>query len=282
MPSFSMARLTDTTVRQSYLASKPIYEERAQIIKEIPGFWPAVFEEAPLEIESHVQARDLPILDHLTWLELNRFELDEDPSNGDPRSIQLTFRFSANEYFEDETLKKKFWYRRSNDGWSGLVSKPLDIQWKDGKDPTDGLLKSAVERHHKVRATEDNLRMQAKKNAPKSSTQPQGEEVSIFAWFGYHGRDISAQEYSRAARDEIERRETIVVGEEQEVSKAGNDGELIIEKTLAVDRDAEYPSCQETFPGGEELALAISEDLFPGALKYFCSHSTCPWQFRPR
>lgn len=122
-----MARLTDTTVRQLYLASKPIYEKRAQIIEKIPGFWPAVFEEAPLEIESHVQARDLPILDHLTSLELNRFEIDEDPSNGDPRSIQLTFSFSANEYFEDESLKKKFWYRRSNDGWSGLVSEPLDI-----------------------------------------------------------------------------------------------------------------------------------------------------------
>jgi len=106
--------------------------------------------------------------------------------------------------------------------------------------------------------------------------QTQGEEVSIFAWFGYQGRDISVQESYRAARDEKERRETIIVGGEQVVSKAGDDGELIIEKTLAVDKDAENPPCQETFPGGEELAIAISEDLFPGALKYFGSHSTCP------
>jgi len=125
--------LINTTVRQSYLASKPIYDERVQIVREIPGFWPAVFEEAPLEIGSHVQARDLPTLDHLTLLEMNRFEVDENPSNKDPRSFQLTFRFSANEYFEDETIKKKFWHRRSRDGWCGLVSEPFDIQWKDGK-----------------------------------------------------------------------------------------------------------------------------------------------------
>lgn len=277
MPSLSLAILTVITVRQSYLASKPIYDERARIIKEIPGFWPAVFEEAPLEVESHIQACDLPILDHLTSLELNRFEVDEDPSNGDPRSIQLTFRFSANEYFDDETLHKKFWYRCSKDGWSGLVSEPLDIQWKYGKDPTNGLLKSAVENYPKI-CMGDSLKTQAKQNAENTSIHPQGEHTSIFAFFGYRGHDISAQESSRAGRDEKERR-PIVVDDEQKVSNARHDRESMIEKALAVNKDAED---HDVFPGGEELAIAISEDLFPGALKYFGGYSTCRCQLRRR
>jgi len=274
--------LMNTIVRQSYLGSKSIYEERAQIVKKIPGFWPAVFEEAPLEIESHIQAHDLPILDHLTSLELNRFEVDENPSNGDPRSFQLTFRFSVNQFFNDEILKKKFWYRRSNNGSAGLVSEPFDIQWKDGKDPTDGLLRSAVKRYHNVRPMEDNSRTQTNNNAANISIQPQGEQVSIFAWFGYRGRDISAQESSRAARDEREREKPIVIGDEQEVSKARHDRESTTEQALTVNEDAEDPSCRDIFPGGEELAIAISEHLFPGALKYFGKFSTFPWHFRWR
>jgi len=129
---------------------------------------------------------------------------------------------------------------------------------------------------------EDTSRIQAKKNEENTNTQPQREEVSIFAWFGYHGRDISAQESSPAMRDEKERKETIAVGEKQEVSQVGDDGRSITEKALAMNKDAQDPSCQEIFAGAEELAIAISEDLFPGARKYFVSHSRSPFHFRSR
>lgn len=78
---------------------------------------------------------------------------------------------------------------------------------------------------------EDNFRFQAK-NAENTSIQPHGEQVSIFALFGYRGRDISAQESSRAVKDDGERRKTIMVGDEQKVSKTRYDGESMIEKAL--------------------------------------------------
>ena len=277
-----------STVRQSYLKSRPIYDQRAQLIEKIPGFWPAVIEEAPTEIESCIQARDIPLLQHLTSLEVTRFELDDDPENGDPRSLQFTLQFSANEYIKDKVLEKRFWHRKSKDGWSGLVSEPVSIQWNEGKDLTNGLLDVAVETRRQEHELKSDPEPQVNGTKGKSKARLHGpkseahhhlvkrleatpvDEVSLFAWFGYRGRDISAEESAKAMEDEKKERQDFAPGAGQEAHKAAIcDGNSIIEKALALHEDEEDTLAHEIFPAGEELAAAISEDLFPGALKYF-------------
>lgn len=251
------------TVRNHYIASKAIYDERASIIAKIPGFWPAVFEEAPLEIEQHIQARDLPLLQHLTALEITRFEVDEDATNGDPRSVQFTFRFSENEYIQDETIVKKFWQRKGIDGWAGLVSEPVQIRWKEGKDLTDGMLERAVDGKGRL----------------KTSGQDEDVELSFFTWFGYRGRDVSAEESEKASKHAQEQEKAGPVGGDAQNGdeEHGLNEKSVIGKALGASEEEEHTLTEEIFPAGEELATAISEDLFPGALKYYGMQSERPF-----
>lgn len=260
--------LTRCAVRQSYLASKSIYDQRAAIVEKIPGFWPAVFEESPADIETYIQARDIPVLQHLVSLELSRFELDENPQKGNPRCIQFAFRFSVNEYFSDETLVKKFWHRRAKDGWSGLVSEPVAIQWKEGKDVTNGQLDSAVKMHRRGHEVKTDLDTGGKKDKSISKAPSFDEDASLFMWFGYHGRNVSAQESAKAVQDEKDNEE-ILSGNLVMDRTAENGGKSIIERVLAPSENEEDLLFDEVFPAGEELAIAISEDLYPGALKYY-------------
>ena len=187
-------------VRQSYLASKNIYDQRAELLRKIPGFWLAVVEES--EIELYVQARDIPILQHLISLDFSRFELDEDPEKGDPRSLQFVFRFSTNEYFTDEVLVKRFWHRNSKTGWSGLVSDPVRIHWKNGKDVTGGALDFVVDRYHNEHRRRANSSLHSQKPSRKGKALQYREDDSFFAWFGSRGCDISAEEAINATVNE--------------------------------------------------------------------------------
>ena len=65
---------------------------------------------------------------------------EADVPGGDPRSVEITFEFSPNEFFEDSVLRKRFWYRRGRGGFVGFVSEPCRIAWKKGKDLTGGML----------------------------------------------------------------------------------------------------------------------------------------------
>ena len=270
-----MAELIVGPVRHSYLAQKPLYDERARVVEKIPGFWPAVFAEAPAAIEDLIQARDTPLLQHLTSLEVSRFELDGNPEKGDPRSIQFTFRFNANDYFHDQALVKKFWHREDKDGWSGLVSEPLPIQWKEGKDVTDGLLKFAVESYRLENERTSGSRLQHDMNKGKTKTQLHRENVSIFAWFGYRGRIVSAAESAKIGEDGKDLDEEL---EANVIAGNGNDeghghAKAFIENALALDEDEEGSLSDAIFPAGEELAIAINDDLYPGAVKYFGNSS---------
>jgi hypothetical protein len=162
-----------------------------------------------------------------------------------------------NEYFEDTVLEKKFWYRRAKDGWQGLVSEPVGIQWKEGRDLTSGLL-SLVSKAYSSSSSSKDVTAEQKDLAKKIENTGMGG-LSFFAWFGFIGRRITAEENAAAIEEEKKRRAN---GAKIEVEGEGDDME-----------DLELDMSLEIFPDGEELALAFADDLWPGAIKYFSKFS---------
>lgn len=253
-------------VRKNYIASKQIYDDRADIISKVPHFWALVFEEAPEDIDCRIQPRDTAVLSTLKALQITRFEV-KGPDVGEPRSVKFTFRFDKNDWFYDEVIEKTFWYRKSKDGWTGLVSEPVKIQWKEGMDLTDGLLDMAVGVW--ANETQDATKSQGQDALVDRMENISMDAVSLFAWFGYRGRKVSAQESSEAMREKEEKRETL--GDDEEGEGEGEpDMRSAIEKTIATEEDPNDGELSyEIFPHGEELAIALSDDLYPGAIKYF-------------
>ena len=137
-----LADIEISSLRVSYLKSRPTLIERAKAVEAIPDFWSTVIDEAPAEIDGRIRPRDVPVLNCLTGIDVERYEV-EDEANGEPRSIKLTFSFKPNAWFHNDKIEKRFSWRMSKSGWSGLVSEPVRINWK-GRDLTDGLLDMAV------------------------------------------------------------------------------------------------------------------------------------------
>ncbi len=253
------------TVRQQVALTKPLYEKRAAVVSQIPNFWPLVFEQAPPDIDEYIQPSDSALLlSSLTSLSVDHFEVGN--SDGDPRSVAIKFEFSKNDYFEDEVIEKRFWYRRNKDGWAGLVSEPIDIKWKEGKDLTGGLLSlvKAVWDEEQAAGT-NGAKVKGKELTPKQKELKEKIDgiglggLSFFAWFGFIGERVSAEESKAATQEEKERRQRRKAGEE--VATPTNEAEE--------DEEDEEDDDLEIFPTGETLALAISDDLWPGAIKYF-------------
>ncbi|KAG7002329.1 hypothetical protein G7Y79_00027g060210 [Physcia stellaris] len=254
-------------LRTSYIKSKPIYADRARLIKQVPGFWPTILQsdDAPPAIEPAIQSCDLQILSSLKAIEIARFEVDDDPSHGDPRSFKITFQFDHNDYFENEALEKTFWHRRSKDGSTGLVSEPVKIKWKKNMDPTEGLLDLAVDAFN-----EDSNGRLVDRLEESDSSSP-----SFFAFFGYRGRSITAAESAKVMDDQSKGSEggsaTNLPKREQESPE--EDLTSIIKRTISTDENQDDPLVHEIYPAGDDLAIAICEDLFPGALRYFAQAS---------
>lgn len=279
-------------MRQNYILTRSIFADRAKLVEKIPHFWATVFEEAPEEIDRFIQPCDTDALNSLQTLHISRFDVSFDaPDVGEPRSVRLTFTFGENSWFEDRVLEKTFWYRLSRTGYTGLVSEPVRIRWKEGKDLTEGLLDESsrlfeietdikrlgkhpeqkhdspeklnrlkVSRHTLVEKLEHRLK----------STQQ--DAISFFAWFGYRGRNVSAEESAEVLQNEINKRKhkkvrnengsaDNVMLDEHEAESAASKVPLVILHSSELDH--------EIFPAGEELAVAISDDLYPGAVKYF-------------
>lgn len=233
-----------------------MYEKRQGVVSKIPNFWPLVFEQAPPEIDHYIQPTDSEILaKSLTNIEVKRFELDESVETGDPRSLLIRFEFSDNEWFTDKVIEKKFWYRKSQDGWAGLISEPVKINWKKGKDTTSGLLDGAVKLWEaRTKAGDMN-----KKDLPEFKALEKlienwnGENTSFFTWFGFvsAGPYVSAEESAQAIKD----------------SKANKAASEENEEDL-VDLEPGV----EVHEAGDDLANLIAEDLWPGAIKYFSTY----------
>lgn len=251
--------------------TKPLYEKRERIVSQIPNFWPLVLEQAPSEVDEYIQPTDSNVLLlSLTKLSVSHFEI-ENGGQGEPRSVSIRWEFKENEYFEDRVLEKKFWYRRSKDGYSSLVSEPVDIKWKEGKDLTNGLLSLAKAVWDEEQEAIKNGTLSATKKEKKPLTAKQQalrqkiEEVglgsvSFFAWFGFIGDKISAEESQATIAKEAEERARRRAGQAAIQEEKEDEEE---------DDDDDEEDDLEIFPHGEDVAIAITEDLWPGALKYF-------------
>ncbi|KAK7403240.1 hypothetical protein QQX98_011012 [Neonectria punicea] len=240
-------------LRQQDKLLKDIYARRQEVIAKIPQFWPLVLEQAPPEIDEYIQPSDSALLlNSLVNLTVERFELPK----GSPHSISIKWEFKENEWFENKVLEKKFWWRRANDGWAGLVSEPVDIKWKEGKDLTGGMLGLVQKVYEEEKAGKEGETAAAKKLKQLMEDTGLGG-VSFFAWFGFRGRKISIEEDKEAQKKEQERRQARKAGKETE-EEADEDSD---------DDDDEYE--MEIFPTADDLAVCIAEDLWPGAIKYF-------------
>ena len=252
-------------VRKQYALTASIYAKRSEAIAKIPNFWPLVIEQAPPEIDQFIQPQDSRILtENLINIEIRRPELD-DTRPGNPRSLHFKFEFKPNDEFEDTILEKTFWHRRAKDGWTGLVSEPVNISWKKGKDATEGLTDMARALFEARMKVGD---MTAKGLPEYTSLKKKvehwnGMNTSFFTWFGWvSGRRWVSQEESERANEEYsslrERRrggEKVVYPGEQESDE---------EHEVPGDDEA-----VEVHQAGEELAISLAEDLWPNAIKFF-------------
>lgn len=252
-------------MRYQLSLTTPLYERRAKAIAQIPNFWPLVLEQAPQDIDQYIQPSDSALLlSSLTSLSVTHFEIDVDP-----RSIAITFEFAPNNTFEDKVLEKKFWYRRAKDGWSGLVSEPVSIQWKKGEDLTGGLLDLVCKAWETEKTGFKGKELSTEQKMLKKKIETTGlGGLSFFAWFGFIGRRISAEESAKAAKAENDKRKARREGSTNGTVDVtnGEDEE---------DEDEDEDTSLEIFDDGGDLANAISEDLWPDAITYFskfCTH----------
>ncbi|KAH7310250.1 nucleosome assembly protein [Rhexocercosporidium sp. MPI-PUGE-AT-0058] len=268
-------------IRQQIALTTPLYTRRSKTVSQIPNFWPLVLEQAPPDIDQYIQPSDSALLlSSLLSISVSHFEAESNTPGGDPRSVSVTWEFAPNDYFHDEKLVKKFWYRRARDGWCGLVSEPVSIDWKEGRDLTGGLLGlvcKAWEAEKKTAAADSNANGKAKKEGltPEQKVLKRKIEntgmggLSFFAWFGFIGRKISEEESRDATRIEREKRER------RKADKSSTEGAEIAEQEAESEQeqdgedDEDFDMSLEIFPDGDDLAVAITEDLWPGAIKYF-------------
>ncbi|KAK4185007.1 nucleosome assembly protein [Podospora australis] len=241
------------TIRHQYKLTKPLYAKRAEVVSKIENFWPLVLEQAPMDIDEFIQPADsAALLSSIQTLSVSRFEIDSGVEGGDPRSINIKFDFKENEWFENKTLEKKFWWRHGKDGWSGYVSEPVEIQWKEGKDLTNGLLKLSKAVWEEQKASKEKKKDTEAQKALKAAMEENPGGVSFFCFFGFTGPNVSAEE----SKEVVLKRKA---GEEDEEMEDEN------EEDWEDEEEDEY----EIFPDGDTVAMAIADDLFPNALKYF-------------
>lgn len=96
---------------------QPFYEKRADIIKDIPGFWSRAFLKHHLLGGLVCTEEDLKIFEFLRSIEV---EVSQDVKSG----YTIIFNFDSNEYFENTKLWKKY-------GRTKTTASP--IQWAQGK-----------------------------------------------------------------------------------------------------------------------------------------------------
>ncbi|KEQ74880.1 hypothetical protein M436DRAFT_42142 [Aureobasidium namibiae CBS 147.97] len=226
---------------KQYILSAPLYAKRQDIISKIDNFWPLVFEQSPPDLDRYITPNDANIFAKLKSLDVTRFEIPMGPENidadsGDPRSIAIRFEFDQNDYFTNSVLEKKFWYRRSKDGWTGLVSEPVKIDWK-AKDPTEGLLAASIAVFEARKKAGDMKKkgFAAHNKLLELIETNNVDNTSFFSWFGF----ISADRY-RVESPEPDEEDMLEMVESDDVH-----------------------------PEGEELAQLIAEDVWPNAIKYF-------------
>ncbi|KAF9885410.1 hypothetical protein FE257_012932 [Aspergillus nanangensis] len=283
-------------LRAQVTRMRPLLAKRSKMVAEnsdLQGhFWRQVFAHAPPTVDEFFLGVDAAIMAKLEGFEVEHMELKEN-GEGEPRSFQLTFTFptgEANPFFTDAKLVKKFWWRkqvqRNSKGhrrtWEGLVSEPVRIQWKEGMDPTRGLLGKAcdlwdAEQNHKgdrIELEQYKTLAEAIAEVEKAAEIEDVEEpvlslgaqspanTSFFAFFGFRGRDVSAEHSKEATKEEDERFAKMLKGEEVEDEDEDEDDEDDDEFDDSVEN-------VEVFQDGEDIAINIAEEIWPNALKLY-------------
>jgi hypothetical protein len=164
-------------------------------------------------------------------------------------------------------LEKKFWFRKSED-WAGLVSEPVKVHWKKGKDLTGGLTDAAYkfgEARKKLAA--DSSDMAARKKETQLPEYKQLSEkietslessISFFGLFAFVSgyRWVSAEESEKVEKEDKAKLDKIKRGEK-------------IEDDDDEEEDTQDYQEIEVFPGGDEIVTIIAEDMWPNAIKYY-------------
>lgn len=252
-------------MRRHWQLSEPLFARRKALIPRIPHFWSLVFDEAPPEIENYIQPSDSRFFaEYLKHFEVDRFELDDEP-----RSFTLRFEFGENPHFEETVVEKKFWFRRSLDDWSGYVSQPVAIKWKQGKDLTNGLTDATCklwakwkqlggeEKRKGFSIMQDDDTYTSLKDKLEHSDFRTHSFFTLFTHVSTH-RYVSAEESIEATKKENERRAARSAG------KPVAEDEDEAESDPRVD-DSDVTAC----PHGEDLATVLVEELYNNAVKYF-------------
>ncbi|KAF3933107.1 hypothetical protein ABW20_dc0110676 [Dactylellina cionopaga] len=141
----------------------PLYTRRNRLTTAIHSFWPTVFDSTP-DFDQHIAPQDVPAISTITAVNVIR----PNPAT-EPRDfiVELSFDSEKNEWFEDAVLTKRFWWKTVVGAWSGLVSEPVEVQWKEGKDLSGG------ETARKKKTLEERLA---------------GGQPSFFTWFAWVGK----------------------------------------------------------------------------------------------
>ncbi|KAK7943194.1 uncharacterized protein PG986_012307 [Apiospora aurea] len=247
---------------KQWLMTKDIFAKRQHSIAKIPGFWSVVFDKAALTA-IEVDRPEIPASAKTTDTGIDKF--------GEPRSMTITFHFKENDFFADTVLRKTFFYRYGNDGSTGLVSEPVKINWKAGKDVTEGLSDAAygfwqAQKANPSQQLDAALSGDARKARDAAAREMpeykalaamiEEKEIgatSFFNFFSYRGRWTSAAESVQAKAEAMAKR-----------AKAGE-----VDEDEDEDEE-EFPEEHvETFPPGHDVAVTIGDDIFPSAIDYF-------------
>jgi hypothetical protein len=223
-----------------------------------------VLETCPPEIDQFIQPQDSQIFaESLKSISVTRPELDGG-KDGNPRTIAFRFEFKPNDFFADTVLEKTFHWRRASDGFTGLVSEPVPVQWKKGKDLSEGLNGMAVKLFEARKKAGDFLKsdLPEYEALAEKLTTANAINTSFFTWFGFVSgrRYITAEESAKA---EAEYKEKKAKGEKIAPEEEDDDDE----DDEGVDKNDD--SVVEVHEEGEQLAISFAEDLWPGAIKYF-------------
>lgn len=223
-----------------------------------------MLETCPPEIDQFIQPQDSQIFaESLTSISVSRPEIDVNPETGNPRTVKFRFEFKPNDFFADTALEKTFSWRRASDGWTGLVSEPVNVQWKKGKDLSEGLNGMAVKLFEARKKAGDFLKTDLPEfdALAEKLTTANAQNTSFFTWFGFVSgrRYVSAEESSKAEAEYKEKKAAGSAAKPEEDDDEDDEDE----------DDKNDDSVVEVHEEGEHLAISIAEDLWPGAIKYF-------------
>lgn len=110
----------------------PLYAKRREFTRQIPKFWPTVFDACEL-LSDYLNFEDLELLDCVKDLYVER-------SEDNPKNFTISLEFEPNKYLEDLKVEKKFNYLESEsddeESEGKYVSDPVALKWKKGKNLT--------------------------------------------------------------------------------------------------------------------------------------------------